>query len=110
MVSNTATVLRGPPGPEMQAQAVQLAATSAKPPPSLEVILRELVVGDVVILSAGDMVPADCRLLASRDLFIAQSAMTGESLPVEKFADRHDATAGPLDQPNLVFMGTKSEN
>lgn len=72
--------------------------------------LRELVAGDVVTLSAGDMVPADCRLLASRDLFLAQAAMTGESLPVEKFAEAppglEAAPADVLAQPSLVFMGT----
>jgi P-type Mg2+ transporter len=106
MVSNTATVLRGLPGPGAHAQAVAPAAADAASQPRIEVPLRELVVGDVVALAAGDMVPADCRLLGARDLFIAQSAMTGESLPVEKFADRHQNAAGPLDQPNLVFMGT----
>jgi Mg2+-importing ATPase len=106
MVSNTATVLRGPPGQGMQAQAVLPTASHATASQRIEVPLRELVVGDVVALSAGDMVPADCRLLGARDLFIAQAAMTGESLPVEKFADRHQSDDGPLDQPNLVFMGT----
>ncbi|MGL1161813.1 hypothetical protein ACSTKX_24445, partial [Vibrio parahaemolyticus] len=41
--------------------------------------------GDVVHLSAGDMVPADMRLFVSKDLFVSQSALTGESLPIEKF-------------------------
>ena len=106
MVSNTATVLRRLPGPEIQVRASQPSGPGPKALARVEVPLRELVLGDVVALSAGDMVPADCRLLASRDLFIAQSAMTGESLPVEKFANRHATAAGPLDQPNLVFMGT----
>ncbi len=106
LVGNTATVLRGLPGSDGRARAAPPAPTPANPPHAIELPLRELVVGDVVVLSAGDMVPADCRLLGARDLFIAQSAMTGESLPVEKFADRHQADAGPLDQPNLVFMGT----
>ena len=61
-------------------------------------------------LSAGDMIPADCRVLNATDLFVAQAAMTGESLPVEKFADRSVASDGegdgPLGQGNLVFMGT----
>ncbi|MEX8493356.1 magnesium-translocating P-type ATPase [Sphaerotilus sp.] len=92
MVSNTATVLRhGHPAPQ-------------------DIPLRALVAGDVVALSAGDMVPADCRLLTARDLFVAQAAMTGESLPVEKFVQGADAAAstgtGVLDQRNVVFMGT----
>ncbi len=63
-------------------------------------------------LSAGDMVPADCRVLSARDLFVAQSAMTGESLPVEKFVEGAPkgaapaAATGALEQRNLVFMGT----
>jgi Mg2+-importing ATPase len=100
LVSNRVTVIRQrPPLPDGSVQT-----------PRFDIPLRELVVGDIVALSAGDMVPADCRLLTSRDLFVAQSAMTGESLPVEKFADRsHTVTAdaaGPMDQPTLVFMGT----
>jgi Mg2+-importing ATPase len=89
LVGNTATVLR-------QTQR--------------EIPLRKLVPGDVVLLSAGDMVPADCRVLWARDLFIAQAALTGESLPVEKFPDLPAAATAPsldpLGQANLVFMGT----
>lgn len=58
------------------------------------------------MLSAGDMVPADCRVISAKDLFVAQAAMTGESLPVEKFADRQHSSEGILEQSNLLFMGT----
>ncbi|WP_191486878.1 magnesium-translocating P-type ATPase [Pseudomonas sp. FEN] len=68
--------------------------------------VRELVTGDLVVLSAGDMVPADCRVLTARDLFVAQSAMTGESAPVEKFVTPPGVAAGPLEALNLLFMGT----
>ncbi len=103
LVGNTATVIRRADG-----------AAAAPPTPTQEIPLRELVAGDVVALSAGDMIPADCRLLSARDLFVAQSAMTGESLPVEKFAQQAAAGAagsagkgaGLLDQRTLVFMGT----
>ena len=105
MVSNTATVLR-------RAAAATPAAVvnpaNPKPAPQ-EIPLRELVTGDVVALSAGDMIPADCRVLTARDLFVAQAAMTGESLPVEKFAQagpEGTTSTGPLEQRNLVFMGT----
>jgi Mg2+-importing ATPase len=87
LVSNTATVMR-------QGRR--------------EVPISKLVPGDVLLLSAGDMIPADCRVLAARDLFISQAALTGESLPVEKFAQ----LVGPLQDPDplaqadLVFMGT----
>ena len=98
MVSNTATVIRSAPGTKT--------ADTQAPPKQLEIPIRKLVPGDLVALSAGDMIPADCRVLAARDLFIAQAAMTGESLPVEKFADRRGELQGPLEQSNLVFMGT----
>ncbi len=81
-------------------------ADATRPAPHSEVPLRDLVTGDWVVLSAGDMIPADCRVIAARDLFIAQAAMTGESAPVEKFADRRGDAQDPLEQSNLVFMGT----
>ncbi len=71
-----------------------------------DIPLRELVPGDLVHLAAGDMVPADCRVLAARDLFVAQAALTGESLPVEKFAEARPQEADVMAQPNLLFMGT----
>ena len=101
MVSTTATVLRH----KAAAQSVGQPAE----PRQTEIPLRRVVPGDIVVLSAGDMVPADCRVLGARDLFIAQAAMTGESLPVEKFVDDDagtPATGGPLERRNLLFMGT----
>ena len=72
-----------------------------------EIPLRQLVPGDVVRLSAGDLVPADARLLDSRDLSVQQSMLTGESLPADKMAsaDETHRTTGP-DAPDLVFLGT----
>jgi Mg2+-importing ATPase len=76
----------------------------------IEVPVIELVAGDIVHLSAGDMVPADLRLLAAKDLFISQAILTGESLPVEKVALEHAvqaaAHATPLDLPTICYMGT----
>ncbi len=71
-----------------------------------EIPLDEIVVGDLVHLSAGDMIPADIRLIETKDLFISQSALTGESEPVEKAAALSNPTQAPLDQQNLAFMGT----
>jgi Mg2+-importing ATPase len=82
-----------------------------------EVPFEELVPGDIVHLSAGDMIPADIRLVTSKDLFVSQSALTGEAMPVEKYdtlagvveksADRNSTTGvNPLDQSNLCLMGT----
>ncbi|HEX5960585.1 MAG TPA: magnesium-translocating P-type ATPase [Rhodanobacteraceae bacterium] len=76
----------------------------------IEVPVIELVAGDIVHLSAGDMVPADLRLLAAKDLFISQAILTGESLPVEKTAPAHaqgtDAHVEPLGLPSVCYMGT----
>lgn len=73
-----------------------------------EIAMTELVPGDIVYLSAGDMVPADCRIMQSKDLFISESMLTGEALPVEKtFLPIRDAdTKQPIELNNLCFMGT----
>jgi len=70
-----------------------------------EIRRSDVVPGDVVRLSAGDLVPADARLLESRDLFILQASLTGESLPVEKQARGEEVSTKP-DAGNMVFMGT----
>jgi Mg2+-importing ATPase len=76
----------------------------------IEVPVVELVTGDIVHLAAGDMVPADLRLLGAKDLFISQAILTGESLPVEKAAPvpRQEpfAPGNPLDLPTICYMGT----
>jgi Mg2+-importing ATPase len=72
-----------------------------------EIPLDQLVPGDTVRLSAGDMVPADVRLLSAKDFYVNQSALTGESLPVQKQANRQDSAAGdPFDLANICFMGS----
>lgn len=75
---------------------------------SEEIEITEIVPGDLVILSAGDMVPADCRILKSKDLFISESILTGEALPVEKnaFPIRDAKDKNPLTLQNICFMGT----
>lgn len=96
MVRSTATVVRAPPGHR---------ATGLSPP--IEVPMSALVPGDIVLLAAGDMVPADCRLIESRELFVSQASLSGESLPVEKDAMRPGTSdAGLFAEPSLVFMGT----
>ena len=76
-----------------------------------EIPLQQLVPGDVVELSAGDMIPADVRLIAAKDLFITQATLTGESLPVEKL-DTRETRAGiaPLEFANICFLGTSVES
>lgn len=73
----------------------------------VDVLLEELVPGDVIKLSAGDMLPADIRFLTTKDTFIAQSALTGESNPVEKFSKKQiNSDEGLTDLSNLGFMGS----
>ena len=74
-----------------------------------ELLIAELVPGDIIRLSAGDLVPADARLLKETDLQVRESALTGESLPVEKSADdlpsgKHEVVVA--DANNSVFLGT----
>jgi P-type Mg2+ transporter len=72
----------------------------------VELPIEMLVPGDVVRLSAGDMIPADLRLIDTKDLFVNQSALTGEAMPAEKFGRPCDPTcAEPFDLPNICFMG-----
>ena len=72
-----------------------------------EVPMSELVPGDIVVLAAGSVIPADLRLIAAKDFFVSQSVLTGESMPIEKNAAASD-TAGKhsLDLPNACFQGS----
>jgi Mg2+-importing ATPase len=91
MVSNTATVLRE--------------GKEAEQP------LKLLVPGDIIRLAAGDMVPADVRVLSAKDLFLNQTALTGESLPVERKAAAASADVqNPLELPNICFLGSNVES
>lgn len=109
MVSNTATVIRR----DLSEDAAPIfeqyygAHLHVKDANRIELPIKLLVPGDLIVLSAGDMIPADCRVLSAKDLFVAQAAMTGESMPVEKFATQRDAKAiNPLELDNILFMGT----
>jgi len=86
LVSNTISVIRG--GIEV------------------EISLADVVVGDIIKLSAGDMIPADLRILSSKDLFISQSSLTGESEPIEKFELNSKDTTDIFELENICFMGT----
>lgn len=93
MVSNTATVLR--------------VINDKGENGWLEIPIDQLVPGDIIKLAAGDMIPADLRILQARDLFVAQASLTGESLPVEKAATtRQPEHSNPLECDTLCFMGT----
>ena len=73
-----------------------------------EVDIKELVPGDIIQISAGDMVPADVRIMQSKDLFVSQAMLTGESLPVEKTGAANPLTnsLSVLELDNTCFMGT----
>ncbi|EDR6492882.1 magnesium-translocating P-type ATPase [Salmonella enterica subsp. diarizonae] len=93
MVSNTATVLR----------VINENGENGW----LELPIDQLVPGDIIKLAAGDMIPADLRIIQARDLFVAQASLTGESLPVEKVATtREPRQNNPLERDTLCFMGT----
>lgn len=67
---------------------------------------ENLVPGDIVKLSSGDMIPGDIRIIDNKDLFIDQASLTGESNPVEKFAELKEKDADLTDLSNIAFMGT----
>ncbi|WP_339048683.1 magnesium-translocating P-type ATPase [Spiroplasma endosymbiont of Colias croceus] len=74
-----------------------------------EVLIENLVPGDIIFLSSGDMIPADVRILVSTDLFINQSALTGETFPVEKHTINtkdDNKKSSILELENICFMGT----
>lgn len=73
-----------------------------------EIDIKKLVPGDIIQLSAGDMIPADVRIMQSKDLFVSQAILTGEALPVEKTeaANPKAAKISPLELDNVCFMGT----
>jgi len=109
MVSTRATVLRRDPSQNAAPEASRYFGIELprRPARRVELPIRLLVPGDHIVLAAGDMIPADVRVLSAKDLFVAQAAMTGESLPVEKYPVQRDLAAkNPLELDNLCFMGT----
>jgi magnesium-transporting ATPase (P-type) len=90
---------------------IKVTATVVRDGKPAEVPLQCLVPGDLVKLSAGDMIPADVRILTAKDLFIIQATLTGESLPVEKFDPRETRdNISPIEFSNLCFLGTSVES
>jgi len=89
LIKTTATVIRNGDPPE-------------------EIDLREIVPGDLVRVRSGDMIPGDCRIIDTKDLFVSQSMLSGESLPVLKQATPGSSATSTamLDLENIAFMGT----
>lgn len=76
---------------------------------SIEINISDLVPGDIIYLAAGDMIPADIRIIESKDLFISQSSLTGESEPVEKrpeLPNQPHKTGSVIELENICFMGS----
>ncbi len=74
-----------------------------------EIDITELVPGDIILLAAGDMVPADVRIIESKDLYVSQSALTGESDPIEKFPEiksKTYRTGSVVELDNICYMGS----
>ncbi len=90
---------------------ITVTATVVRQGTPREIPLAELVPGDLVRLSAGDMIPADIRVLTCKDLFVIQSSLTGESLPVEKFDRQEENGNRPIAElRNVCFLGTSVES
>ncbi|MEB5735579.1 magnesium-translocating P-type ATPase [Enterococcus hirae] len=110
IVSGTMTLVqsvRSNQAAEKLKSLVKVTATVKRNGDYTEIPMEEIVCGDLVRLSAGDMIPADMRLLSAKDLFISQAALTGESYPVEKQAIVYDdETLSETSYENLAFMGS----
>lgn len=91
-------------------QRVATTATVIRDGGSKEIQLSEIVPGDVITLSAGDLVPADARLITAKDFFVDQSALTGESFPLEKTPSALSAqeACSVNEWNNYLFMGTSA--
>ena len=92
---------------EKLSEMVRATATVYRNGKAKEIPIKQIVPGDIVDLFAGDMIPADLRIIQAKDLFVNQSALTGESLPVEKTANPIQTTSrSPADLVNIAFMGS----
>ena len=90
---------------------IHVTATVVRDGAAREIPLRDLVPGDIIKLAAGDMIPGDVRLLSSKDLFVSQGSLTGESLPIEKCHDPETKEeSSPTELKNTCFMGTSVES
>lgn len=85
---------------------VKIKTTVRRDGKELDIALEDVVPGDIVILNAGDAIPADCLILESTDLFVDEATLTGESFPVEKNAGLLPAEIPLAQRTNSLFMGT----
>src|ERR1700737_1855921 len=90
---------------------ISVTATVLRDGQPQELPISQVVPGDVVKLAAGDMIPADVRIVAAKDLFVIQGSLTGESFPVEKFeVDKGPPERSPVELANIAFLGTSVES
>jgi len=111
MVTTTCTVSRKDQRKDIPPEVLRVYGITLHPHEAekQEIPIKFLVPGDVIYLAAGDMIPADVRIIFAKDLFVSQGALTGESLPVEKQSILSNNTTrikNPLELANLCFMGT----
>ncbi len=85
---------------------IQIKASVLRDRTQKEVLTEYIVPGDIIILKAGDIVPADCRILQSKDLFVNEATLTGETYPAEKTAGTLDRDTPLAGRTNSLFMGT----
>jgi P-type Mg2+ transporter len=85
---------------------VQIKATVLRDGTKKEIPVEAVVPGDIVILNAGDVIPGDCRILESKDLFVDEATLTGETFPVEKTASVLSAETALAQRTNTLWMGT----
>jgi Mg2+-importing ATPase len=85
---------------------VQVKATVLREGRETEVPVEQIVPGDVIILSAGDIIPADCLILESKELFVSEATLTGETYPVEKSTGVLNAETPLAQRTNSLWMGT----
>lgn len=90
---------------------ISVGATVIRSGQARDVPISQFVPGDIVALAAGDMIPADVRVLTAKDLFVNQSTLTGESFPVEKFeTEKTPAALAPAEFTSVAFLGTSVES
>ncbi|WP_051090651.1 magnesium-translocating P-type ATPase [Spiroplasma syrphidicola] len=104
LVSSKITVIRLEDDEKVNEVSVKNNTTLIREAKELEI--HELVRGDLIYLSSGDLVPADVRILWSNDLFINQASLTGESMPVEKHANYNPNKPSLLELQNICYTGT----
>jgi Mg2+-importing ATPase len=86
---------------------VAIMATLLRGNEKVEMKSSHIAIGDIILLNAGDMVPADARVIESKDFFVNQASLTGEPYPVEKFADKLSSKfEGLNDVKNIIFSGS----